>query len=47
MGCIDEKRMSGVFNHQIFQQRAFGLKYREMAPEIKPLKLRAFFGLGH
>jgi hypothetical protein len=29
--------MNGVLNYQIFQQRTFGLKYREMASEIKPL----------
>jgi hypothetical protein len=35
-----------IFNPQVLPQRAFGLKYRELAPEINPLKRRAIFGPG-
>jgi hypothetical protein len=41
-----EIALSKIFNPQVLQQRAFGLKYRELAPEINPLKRRAIFGPG-
>jgi hypothetical protein len=41
-----EIALSKIFNPQLLQHLAFGLKYRELAPEINPLKRRAIFGPG-
>lgn len=41
-----EVELSKRFNPHILSQRAFGLKFRELAPEINPLKRRAIFGPG-
>jgi hypothetical protein len=30
-----EVNLTKLFNPQLFEQRAYGLKYRELAPEIK------------
>jgi len=41
-----EVELSKRFNPQILSQRAFGLKFRELAPEIDQIKRRAIFGPG-
>lgn len=47
--CILSTReiaLSNIFDPQVLPQRPFGLKYRELAREINPLKRRAIFGPG-
>ena len=41
-----EVELSKRFNPEILGQRAFGLKFRELAPEINQIKRRAVFGPG-
>jgi len=41
-----EVELSKRFNPEILSQRAFGLKFRELAPEIDQIKRRAVFGPG-
>ncbi len=41
-----EIELTKMFNPKLFEQRAYSLKYRELAPEINPMKRRAVFGPG-
>jgi len=41
-----EIELTKLFNSKVLETRAYGLNYRELAPEINALKRRAVFGPG-